>query len=216
MPVPNHRPDCYTRIFKTRCPDCHREVWYFDCTCGSKVFFDCKGPPWLLHMDSCPIYNAREMINQGSSPSSIKKLLRAHAEQNNQDIDPILIQFLNRMGASGKKFVKPVLPSLTPTEFSGILQKIHPINFFKRLGVRRSLITQKVLGEFGDKDYYEMVVNQPDDQDPDFINQWIFVIPVSEVDGCYPMVGTRVYGRLVGKFLFEDELVWTVDDIDWD
>lgn len=40
MPVPNHGPTCQTFTVPTRCSRCGERVFYFQCTCGSKVYFD--------------------------------------------------------------------------------------------------------------------------------------------------------------------------------
>lgn len=40
MPVPNHGPTCQTLTYPTRCSRCGESVFYFQCTCGSKVYFD--------------------------------------------------------------------------------------------------------------------------------------------------------------------------------
>lgn len=50
MPVPTHGPHC-RRLFchPSRCGDCRQEVFYWGCTCGSRVFFDQLGEPWLEH-----------------------------------------------------------------------------------------------------------------------------------------------------------------------
>src|ERR1051326_991514 len=49
MPVPGHRPDCSSKLWRTRCPNCRRTVFFFSCSCGSKVFFEHLGDPWPLH-----------------------------------------------------------------------------------------------------------------------------------------------------------------------
>ena len=38
MPVPTHRADCQTRIGPTQCPHCQADIYFFSCSCGSKVF----------------------------------------------------------------------------------------------------------------------------------------------------------------------------------
>lgn len=50
MPVPTHGPHC-RRLFchPSRCGDCRQEVFHWGCTCGSRVFFDQLGEPWLTH-----------------------------------------------------------------------------------------------------------------------------------------------------------------------
>ncbi len=40
---------CGSRTYPTKCPYCGREVFFFTCDCGSKVFFDSLGWPWPIH-----------------------------------------------------------------------------------------------------------------------------------------------------------------------
>jgi len=50
MPVPTHGPWCHTRTWPTSCPTCGASVFFFSCSCGSKVFFDDLGTPWPIHL----------------------------------------------------------------------------------------------------------------------------------------------------------------------
>lgn len=50
MPVPTHGPHCRTLFCRpSRCGDCRQEVFYWGCSCGSRVFFDDLGEPWPTH-----------------------------------------------------------------------------------------------------------------------------------------------------------------------
>ena len=50
MPVPAHGPHCRTLFcWPSSCPDCRQEVFYWGCSCGSRVFFDRLGEPWPVH-----------------------------------------------------------------------------------------------------------------------------------------------------------------------
>jgi hypothetical protein len=49
MPVPGHRDDCSSKLWRTRCPNCRKTVFFFSCSCGSRVFFDAPGDPWPRH-----------------------------------------------------------------------------------------------------------------------------------------------------------------------
>lgn len=44
-----HGAWCNSRTYPTRCRYCGEDVFFFSCSCGSKVFFDSLGPPWPLH-----------------------------------------------------------------------------------------------------------------------------------------------------------------------
>lgn len=49
MPVPTHRTDCSSKAYPTNYFFCNQEVFYFFCSCGSKVLFDELGSPWPIH-----------------------------------------------------------------------------------------------------------------------------------------------------------------------
>ena len=74
MPVPTHRPGCETHLWRWNCPDCGSPIWYFSCSCGSKVFFDTRGPDWKYHADICPIYKVRQLIEMGKSPAELREM----------------------------------------------------------------------------------------------------------------------------------------------
>lgn len=49
MSVPRHGLDCGTHTFPAKCGKCGDDVYFFSCTCGSRVFFDELGSPWPVH-----------------------------------------------------------------------------------------------------------------------------------------------------------------------
>jgi DNA-directed RNA polymerase subunit RPC12/RpoP len=50
MPPPTHPHSCVTlTCHPTGCSKCGEGVYYFSCTCGSKVFFDTLFPDWWQH-----------------------------------------------------------------------------------------------------------------------------------------------------------------------
>lgn len=44
-----HGRDCKAKTYPTICSRCDAKVFFFQCQCGSKVFFDELGSPWPLH-----------------------------------------------------------------------------------------------------------------------------------------------------------------------
>ena len=40
MPVPTHGPMCSTKTYPAHCASCKRKIFYFSCSCGSRVFFE--------------------------------------------------------------------------------------------------------------------------------------------------------------------------------
>ena len=70
MSVPTHGPWCSTQLYETRCWDCRETVYFFSCTCGSRVLFDDPEPPWSDHR--CWVNEVRERTKGGSSPSDAR------------------------------------------------------------------------------------------------------------------------------------------------
>ena len=44
-----HGSWCNAATWQTKCPSCKAPVFFFQCDCGSKVFFDELGDPWPQH-----------------------------------------------------------------------------------------------------------------------------------------------------------------------
>ncbi|NJL06252.1 MAG: hypothetical protein HC911_15375 [Chloroflexaceae bacterium] len=40
---------CHARTWRTRCPRCKADVFFFSWSCGSNVSFDRLGDPWPIH-----------------------------------------------------------------------------------------------------------------------------------------------------------------------
>ena len=40
---------CNSVTWRTKCRSCKEQVYFFQCDCGSGVFFDKLGPPWPIH-----------------------------------------------------------------------------------------------------------------------------------------------------------------------
>lgn len=62
MAVPNHGSGCVTKTYPITCKKCNQDVFYFSCSCGSKVFFDEIEPECLSHLclDSEYLWNSTQ------------------------------------------------------------------------------------------------------------------------------------------------------------
>jgi len=68
MPVPTHGSGCVKRFcYPTFCPRCRGEVFYWECTCGSKVFFDSLGD-WQEH--GCLQVKSKAIVERVSGGSN--------------------------------------------------------------------------------------------------------------------------------------------------
>jgi len=213
MSVPTHRESCETRIWKTTCLDCKKPVYFFACSCGSKVFFDLLGDPWPLHADSCPVYHARVMIQSGADPRAIRRLLDSQVKASGIPIPPELDQYLSGYGASGKIYYNDELPSEDPCEIKGRIHEVNKINFFKRFELDDNLIMRRLLGELVTEPYLEVIVREDADQDIRIRKRWTFVVP--EEEAAKLRKGMTVYATLQGKPIIDDVAIWVASDLDW-
>lgn len=117
MSVPNHHPGCSTTMWNTRCPDCRKPVYFFSCSCGSRLFFDVPGAPWTPHEDRCVHYMARRLEADGWSAEEAERRLLDYAAQNCLQVPDEL---------------------LTSVRERGKLERAHTV-YVARLGERREI-----------------------------------------------------------------------------
>lgn len=213
MSVPTHQAGCQTVTWRTTCRDCGKPVFFFSCSCGSKIFFDSLGDPWPLHTDSCPIYHARTMIHSGVDPRTIRRLLDSEAKVRGVSIPQELSQYLAGYGAPGKVFYNDELPSSEPCEIEGTVFEINKINFFKRFDLDNNLIIRKLLGDLATEPYVEVIVREKAEQGVQICKRWTFVVPEKMIAGLRK--GMTIYATLEGKPIVDDLAVWVGKDLDW-
>lgn len=215
MSIPTHRDDCETRTWKTTCHDCGRPVWFLCCTCGSKVYFDTLGYPWHLHMDSCPVYFVRQMIDEGHSARVIRSLVDSLSIRLGKPVPKEVDALLNTLGAGGKRIIRNILPDPVPVNLKGIVKRNDRINLFKRLNISDNMINRKIMGKFAAGPYSEIVIHQINNGDHRHVNQWVFLIPCEDLDGCGIRLGLEVDVELEAQTIYEDEVFWVAKSIDW-
>jgi hypothetical protein len=216
MPVPTHREDCKTRTWRAYCPDCHKPVWFFSCTCGSKVFFDRKGYPWPEHRYSCPIYNIRLMMLDGSPVTQIRALLESEARARGSSVPDDTRRFLDKNDTSGKLYVQDILPSDQPCEIEGVVRVINQINVYKRFDIEKNPITTKILGKLALQPFLEITVRERQIGSKRRLSEWTFLIPANEVECKGFHIGTVVRASLLAYEVMDEDAVWLAEYIDWD
>jgi len=218
MSVPTHRAGCKTRIFKTNCHDCGKPVWFFACSCGSRVFFDGKGAPWPLHAEKCPNYHIRLLIEDGNRPSTVRKMLEAEARVRNSTIPDNVLAYIagyERTIENKKAIVKDVLPAEDPLNITGVIIKMGPINVFKRYGFTENPISKAVLGVLASEPQYEIVLREEQTPDSIFVQQCTFFVPQKTVNTMNLRVKQKTETTLILKDFVgdDDQAVWIAKKI---
>lgn len=215
MAIPTHRDDCETKTWKTSCPDCGRPVWFLQCTCGSKVFFDSLGYPWPLHSDNCPVYYVRQLIDEGTSVNKIRSFVESYSRRLGKPIPPEVDELLSSLGAASKPMIKVIVPDPKPIRVSGIVKRNDQFSFFKRLQISDNPINRKVLKQFALLPYSEVVIQGKDPSNQRIISQWTFLISSDNLIGNGFRIGLEVEVDLHAVEVYDNDVFWVASSIDW-
>ena len=90
---PTHGPWCNSVTWPTKCPHCKTPTYFFQCDCGSKVFFDELGHPWPIH--DCDTSWANNLIRTRDSSGGIiveiAEGITVHRLPENFSVDPSIV-----------------------------------------------------------------------------------------------------------------------------
>jgi hypothetical protein len=219
MSVPTHRPDCETHIWRTTCPDCKKSVYFFSCSCGSRVFFDRKGPPWPMHAESCTIYQIRLMLQEGSTPDRIRRLLHTRVNETGIPLPVEGQEFLRQKEEEyrqSKPEIQVCLPADQPIEFTGRIQNINrQVNFFKRFDFQENLITRKLLGGLVKTPYAEATVREINAMGRSILREATFFLTIESCDALRLRQNQIVTIRLCAQVIAgnDEEAIWLLEEI---
>lgn len=217
MPVPTHAPGCETRMWATKCPDCNERVFFFSCTCGSKVFFDAPTPPWPRHQDRCIPYLLRVLRDiEQRTITEVRRLVECFAKENDlsipKDVYNILIAVENR--DTGRSTILDLLPDSTETAIVGSIISVNRgVNFFKRLGYPENPISRGVLGDLASKRFVEVMIRKDRDPETGFCYQVTCYYSERGFDRVALSHGKKVIAYLKARRLPNDTQIWIATEI---
>jgi hypothetical protein len=218
MPVPTHRENCKSRIWRTKCQFCGNLVWYFSCSCGSRVFFDSIGWPWPLHQDSCTFYRINTLLDEGLLPSQILKSLEFSPQFSHQVVTHEIRSYLQNLEQSKQCHIVSVLPGDERCEISGTVINITPINFYKHFDIPDNLIYRTILKDLIQEPFMEVTVREELVAGARVLHQWVFVVRQQEVNIPSFHPGIRAYATIKPKVINidDEQAMWIAEYIDWD
>ena len=159
MPVPNHRPGCRTSIWPTSCPDCGDRIFYFSCSCGSKVFFDLDEPPWHPHEERCIPYLVRYLLTaEHRSVPDIREAVETFAFDRGLEVPSAVYDYLQRADTSSHAppLVRRQVPRNNEVDVFGTIMEVNPgVNFLKRFDLPNNSLGRGLLGRLLDEPYIE-------------------------------------------------------------
>ena len=153
MPVPTHRYDCTTRIWRMKCDGCKQWVSFFSCSCGSKVVFNRPHPPWIRHRDTCQPALIQEVSNEtGRTPRQVERWIEAEGRKRGVIVPAEVRRLLaaNTNKATGRSTKMLILPGEDVEEGElittrGEVHEANPANIFKQAGYADNAMGRKIL-----------------------------------------------------------------------
>ncbi|MFC1791215.1 hypothetical protein ACFL0I_01960 [Gemmatimonadota bacterium] len=190
-------------------------MYFFSCSCGSRVFFDHPGYPWPLHADSCLPYLVRAYHATGASVEAIVRLINEEAEA--RGVPPPLNLIAEIRKEARPPGAHPLCVEVEPgsgREFvGGVLAVNRNINFYKRFNLPRNDVSKALLGALGRTPYSQVLIREEQADDRGIKAEVTAYLPTLEVDRTGLRIGHRV---LVGIEPFSPpgrNPVWIVTEI---
>lgn len=157
---------CGAKTWRTLCPTCRAEVFYFSCDCGAKVFFDELGSPWPLH--DCDTSWTRKLKRTTSATGKIEVELGPGIKAFRQP-EPFRIDegIVSRARSNSLKFVPDPIVAIEAIrherrEIVGFLREIYRTrNPFEVYGLEETTVSGAILGLIGQHKVGQITVHVP-------------------------------------------------------
>jgi hypothetical protein len=217
MPVPTHRDGCETRMFATKCPDCGDEVFYFSCTCGSKVYFDLPEPPWSPHEDRCISYLIRYMVEIERVPESqVRSLVEEYSRSTGIPIPADVRRRLDELDghASNRLTIHDVSPQEDSRPVLGMIMSVGSnVNFFKRFNYSDNAMGRGLLGKLVRDSYVEIVIREDADE-TNTCSQFRAFQKMTDFNRSGLGQHSRAIATLLPHQIADGRTIWIVDRIE--
>jgi hypothetical protein len=218
MPVPTHREDCVTKIWPTTCPECGEDVYFFSCTCGSKVYFDLPHPPWNPHENRCIPYLIRYLTEEEHiSGLRVRQIVEEYSRTSGIPIPPDIHRRLVALENKGKTgiVINKVAPTNKECDIVGkIIEVKWQVNFIKRLRYSDNAIGRGLLGKLVKDSYVEVTIREDPDEETRYCNQYEFFVPLKIFEQSGLKQGARAFAVLNPHIVPGGQCIWLANTIE--
>ena len=216
MSIPSHNLSCLTKAVRFNCQDCNRPVWYFKCSCGSKIFFDDLGWPWPLH--HCKNYEIRESIEliksiERYTDEEIYLLIESYQKKHSLQLSDEIFEIIEYVIGKRKfKFSTTEVDCTSDIDFiSGQIMEINrSINFYKKFHLdKSSIFSMGLLSILSKDDFDELIIRENPDK-KNHSNQYRIFIEHKKLKSTQIKIGNKILATVsiidipVGK-------IWRID-----
>ncbi len=216
MAVPTHEAGCSTQMWATQCPDCGHAVFFFRCSCGSKVYFDLSEPPWNPHGDRCVRYLIRCMRVDGASPNAIWDAIAGRAAKQGQTVPAEVREWVFGRDRNEPTRIRPqeIRPSgEKEVKVEGEIICVDQVNFFRRFNYVDNAVSRAVLGHLGAEPFVEVLLREDPDPKTRQANDFRCFVPQAD----FARTSLRVHSRalaILTSFRVGDRRIWLAEHLD--
>ena len=217
MPVPTHREGCRTSLWATNCLDCGDSVYFFQCSCGSRVFFDLNRPPWNPHENRCIPYLIRYLRdNEGRTTDQIIVLVDEYASIKGLQVPPEIRRRLTRQQRKERRqfAIAEVKPDGSSHELTAtVLDVDWKVNLLRKAGYSDSQIGRALLGKLGNAIHARLVLRGPPDPADNVMSEFSVYVPAEVLEYIGVGVHSLVSLTISTHTFANGERVWIGRDI---
>lgn len=163
-----------------KCQFCNEKVYFFSCTCGSKVFFDLPYYPWHPHERRCYRYLIWYLQEIENTPIlEIRSLIERYSEETGIEVSRDVRDYLShieRQQSSLKPRIINVEPKNEELVILGLVVSVNlQVNFFKRLQLSDNPFGRALLGKLLSLSCVEVKIRQETKEANCFNDYSVFV-----------------------------------------
>lgn len=206
---------CNTKTWRTKCSICNAPVYFFQCDCGSKVFFDDLGGDWPIH--DCETSWAKKLIrhkdDSGGITVEISKGITVRRVPESFNIDSSIINKVKERKSIESQPIIPIKPegTLGKTTIIGILREITlKADISNALNIPSdSPIATAFLGSLGNKPLGKITVHVPSSSKEDILNSHTIWLPRKTLSGQKISKGVTVWVEIIPLSIPHFGQIWS-------
>ncbi|HNO29939.1 MAG TPA: hypothetical protein PKN15_14195 [Chitinophagales bacterium] len=192
MGVPTHDSSCITFIKNTHCGRCGQSVYYFQCSHGSKVFFETIGYPWRPHFCDFDVIDdtIEELLTQGYSEKEILNIIYKKGVPDEAKRE-VIEDKLGRK--TNKQIIKEISNLGDEWILSGKVISVNPkVNLLKRLNISLDdNLKRSLAGDLAIHMYDEIILRSKPDK-RNIVNEYHIYLRHELKTKCKITVGNEI------------------------
>ena len=204
MSVPTHGPWCTTlNYYRFTCTLCSKEVFFFSCTCGSRVLFDGPDPAargWPKHADSCWPTMVDEQIRSGATASDARYEVMLKLRRAGRTIPDALNSEWKRCTKneaarrrSAKRTLYAKVAPDEPRDFPGRVMSVERnVNMLKLFDLPPNEIGRQLLGKRGKSQWHRLGLREHGADELGIVAEMSALISASDLTRSGIRIGQRV------------------------